>query len=341
MESIPEISVIMSVYNEPYEWLDASIDSILSQTYTDFEFIIIDDNPNDQGIYHRLLECQRRDSRVRLIINEENLGLPASLNKGIAHAKGRYIARMDADDIAFSKRLQIQYAYLETHPDTAVCGTWARLFGDISLLSFRQLKSPVSFEQILLFSLFNSPMVHPSVMVRSEVMKENPYDEKCLKAQDYELWCRLLTKGHQFYNIPRYLMKYRMTKKSMTDSVLSKQMAVAGKMRQRMFDHLGLEQCDLALHTVIEYQNERCDVNAAERYLIKLREKLISLFPNERPYIQDIIQTRWAYTCMRNGKSYNRYRSSGLYRYFSVLVQLRFIKYMLNPVSAPIKAPNR
>lgn len=329
MESTPAISVIMSVYNEPYEWLDASIDSILSQTYTNFEFIIIDDNPQDQALYHHLLLYQKRDERVRLIINENNLGLPKSLNKGIAHAEGCYIARMDADDIAYPKRLQVQYAYMEAHPDTAVCGTWARLFGDISLLSYRQLKSPVSFEQILLFSLFNSPMVHPSVMARSEVMKGNPYDEKCLKAQDYELWCRLLTREYRFYNIPRYLMKYRMTKKSMTNSVLSKQKAVAGKMRQRMFDYLGLDQRDLTLHGVIEYQNERCDIDAAEQYLIGLREKLVSLFPEERSYIQNIIQTKWAYTCIRNGKSYYRYRSSELYRYYSVLTLLRFIKYTL------------
>lgn len=126
----PKVSVIMSVYKEPVEWLHESIDSILNQTFTDFEFIIICDNPSyDEGIA-LLYAYKEKDHRIVLIENEKNLGLTKSLNKGITVAKGDFIARMDADDISLPERFEKQMSLLEKHPEIGVCGSIIDYMGD-------------------------------------------------------------------------------------------------------------------------------------------------------------------------------------------------------------------
>lgn len=112
---MPQISVIMSVYKEPLDWMAQSIDSILNQIYSDFEFLIVDDNPTDDKLIYFLNDYQKKDSRIKIIVNEQNVGLTKSLNIAIKQAQGKYIARMDADDISCKNRFQVQYDYMEQH----------------------------------------------------------------------------------------------------------------------------------------------------------------------------------------------------------------------------------
>jgi glycosyltransferase involved in cell wall biosynthesis len=120
---MPRISVVMSVYNGE-KYLRQAIESILQQTYTDFEFIIIDDGSTDSS---REIIQSYDDKRIRLVINEQNIGLTKSLNKGIRLAKGEFIARMDADDISLPQRFEKQVAYLDSHPEVGVLGTYANI----------------------------------------------------------------------------------------------------------------------------------------------------------------------------------------------------------------------
>ena len=126
----PEISVIMSVYNEPKEYLIRSIESILNQTFKDFEFIVILDNPKNEIARNIAKEYSLKDERIVFIKNEENIGLTKSLNKGISISKGKFIARMDADDISHPKRFEEQISFLNKNNEYGLCGTKAYLIDE-------------------------------------------------------------------------------------------------------------------------------------------------------------------------------------------------------------------
>ena len=119
---MPKISVIMSVYSERVDWIRKSIDSILNQTYSDFEFIIVNDKPDKEENAQLLEEYAARDSRIKVLTNEENIGLTKSLNKAFALAEGEFIARMDADDMALPERFKIQLEFMNAHPEIIASG---------------------------------------------------------------------------------------------------------------------------------------------------------------------------------------------------------------------------
>jgi glycosyltransferase involved in cell wall biosynthesis len=206
----PKISVIMSIFSEPEKWLRESIESTLNQTFSDFEFIIINDNPEENLSIELLTEYQIKDNRIKIINNKENIGLTKSLNKGLIIAKGKYLARMDADDIAYPSRLEKQFNYLEKHINTIVCGTQICYFGDINKSRMPWIKQ---YNEDLKNRLFaGSCFVHPSVLIRKSILDFHKlfYDESFKQAQDYKLWTDLKAFG-EYYVIPEILLKYRIS----------------------------------------------------------------------------------------------------------------------------------
>lgn len=206
MSEYPSVTVLMCVYNDAHFVLD-TIESILKQTWTDFEFIIIDDGSTDESV---TVISSISDPRIKLIYNSQNLGLTASLIKGINMAKGKYIARIDADDIAHPKRLEKQVHFLENHREVGILGSPCLLFNaeseNLGLYSV-----PVRDYLIRWTSLLNNPFAHPTIMLRRDILKQYNlnYDEKFPIAQDYELWMRLL-KCTQGANLTEPLIKYRL-----------------------------------------------------------------------------------------------------------------------------------
>ena len=198
------ISVIMSVFNEE-KYLQESIESILNQTYKDFEFIIVND-----GSFHGTGEILRsyKDPRIRLINNEKNIGLTKSLNKAIKIAQGEYIVRQDADDISLPQRLEKQVEFLEKNPEIKVLGTFGYKidkYGDI--LTKQTL--PISSKQIKKTLIKRNPFVHTSVMIEKEIINRiGKYNEKFRTSQDYELWFRILRIA-KVANLPLFLVKKR------------------------------------------------------------------------------------------------------------------------------------
>lgn len=197
----PAISVVMSVYNS-HEYLAEAIESIISQTFTNFEFIIINDGSSDSSL-DIIKSYMRKDDRL-VLISRENKGLPVSLNEGIALAKGKYIARMDADDIALPERLQKQYNFMVSNPKVDVCGSFAQFIG----ASSRVAKPYTTHKDISIHALFACPMVHPTVMAKKSFFSIL-YNVDYFKAQDYELWTRGITQGYVFANINQVLILYR------------------------------------------------------------------------------------------------------------------------------------
>lgn len=211
MES-PKVSIIMGIYNIPKKQLCAAIDSIISQTFKDWEFIICDDGVTDE-IRELLKLYRKRDSRIVLIKNRRNLGLAQSLNHCLKYVKGDYIARMDADDISHEKRLQRQCEFLDTHLQYSFVGTQSQIFDESGVYQIRHVEEkPVKTSFLL-----RSPFMHPTIMVRKEAyVAVNGYriSKETRRAEDYDLFMRLYAKGYQGYNLQENLFFYREDKTS-------------------------------------------------------------------------------------------------------------------------------
>ena len=212
----PQVSVVMSVYNSE-KYLREAIDSILNQTFKNFEFIIINDGSTDRSL--EIIQSYN-DDRIRFI-NQENTGLAKALNNGIAIARSDYIARMDADDIAYPERIQKQYKFLLNNPEYIIVGSNANII-DMEGNFVHHSNLPIKNEEMK-GKLPETRFIHPSVMFRKDSFyKAGKYPEYMLKAQDYVLFNRMAKYG-KFANIREKLLQYRIvpTANSTRDSKIS------------------------------------------------------------------------------------------------------------------------
>ncbi len=207
-----KISVLLPVYNCP-TYVGAAIESILNQTFEDFELLIIDDGSTDDTPQ---VLTSYSDSRIRHI-RHENKGLAGTLNVGIELALGKYIARQDQDDISLPERLEKQLAYMEEHPECGLLGTWAHIMEGERLVD-RLHRHPADPSAIQYALLLNNPFVHSSVMIRKSVLeKVGGYstDPARQPPEDYELWSRLARQA-QVANLSEVLLHYREIPHSMS-----------------------------------------------------------------------------------------------------------------------------
>jgi len=234
----PCISVVMSVFNgEPL--LSEAVESILGQTFGDFEFIIINDGSTD-GSGETLQKFARQDDRIRLV-EQPNRGLNLALNDGIDAARGKYLARMDADDISLPERLAQQHTFLETHPEIGVVGVeavWFMVDGRERRDRWMRVHSPDHARWRL---LFQNCMIHPSVMGRTELFKRYRYCPDTRVAQDYELWLRMSLQEN-LVNMPEPLLAFRRTQRSVGATQRNDQRHTAVRVQGAMIkDLLGEE----------------------------------------------------------------------------------------------------
>ncbi len=202
-----KISVILSVYNSE-KYLAEAIDSILNQTFSDFELILIDDCSTDGS--GKLMEAYREaDPRVVLLKNPENIGLTRSLNRGLDIAKGEYIARMDADDISLPERFAKQAAFLDAHPDYSFVSCIGRYIDENG--NYQELRLfPETNREIYAMMPKVDAVMHPGVMFRKDdIRKIGNYSEEFRVVQDYDLWFKGMAAGYQFYNLQEPLVLYR------------------------------------------------------------------------------------------------------------------------------------
>lgn len=205
----PKISVIMPNYNTQIDILGEAVDSILKQTYTNFELIIVDDcSTNESYNYLQALS----DSRILLIRNENNLGITKTLNIALSHARGEYIARMDSDDVSLPDRLEKQLLFMEKSPNVVVCGTYAKEIGDGEKERCRKIPMKKIYQCSVLFGNVYG-LIHPTAFFRSSVLKDNNiwYDEKIETAQDYAMWAECCRYG-EISNVEEVLFLYRIHK---------------------------------------------------------------------------------------------------------------------------------
>lgn len=208
----PVVSVIMPVYNGG-AYLKESIESILRQSFKNFELIIVNDGSTDNS---EAVIGQFSDSRIHYI-KQENQGLASSLNNAITIARGTYIARQDQDDISKRERFAKQVSFLKTHPQIGVVGAWAEIVSE-NKRTGRYLKHPTKNIELQFAVLFDTPFVHSSVMLpRSVVEAIGGYttDLKRQPPEDFELWSRI-ARSYQLANIPETLLLYREIQGSMS-----------------------------------------------------------------------------------------------------------------------------
>lgn len=260
------ISVLMPVYNTKEEYLRLAIESILTQTFKDFEFLIINDGSTDNKVKDIILSYN--DSRIKYKENDINLGISRTRNELLDWATGEFLAIMDHDDISLPERFKKQLAFMEAHPDYGVCGSWHG-FINSKVIS----KRPVSNLQIhgKLRKTQECPLHHPCTMIRKSVLNNNDirYEEAFTPAEDYALWCRLYKKT-KMYNIPEVLFMYRdfdNTTHSQFDKLI-KAAKCAGILL------LGKEWKDVITELQPNYRNSRTIISFFGLPLVLVRRKM-------------------------------------------------------------------
>lgn len=218
------ISIVIPAYNSS-QYLNECIDSILTQTYQNIEIIIVDDGSTDNSV--EVIKSYN-DNRICLICN--NHDYIHSLNLGMNKARGKYIARMDADDIMQPNRLQIQYDFMENHPEIDISGSWMEMFGDRTDIA----RGPTEHKEIISSLLLNNTLAHPTVIMRKSsvcVNGINLYKENYEYAEDYKLWTDLALRGLHFAVIPKILLRYRISEKQVSNTRKAQMGQLTAKIR--------------------------------------------------------------------------------------------------------------
>jgi glycosyltransferase involved in cell wall biosynthesis len=270
MVSTPTVSVIMPVHNSE-QYLAEAIDSILCQTWSDFELIIINDGSQDNSTVV-ISEYQKRDSRIR-VYTQENLGVTFALRRGWQATLGEYIARMDADDISLPKRFEQQVKFLNEHPEIGVVGTWVKTFNSESPTIWRY---PTDHPAIKAQLLFGPPLAHPSVMMRKALFDSAQinYDPTYKRAQDYALWVEAAKHFH-LANIPQVHLLYRLHSQQVRQLGKQDQQYTGFEVQKRQLLELGIAPTpsEAVLHASL-YAG---DFHASIEYLDQVEEWLLKL----------------------------------------------------------------
>lgn len=233
MNENPTVSVLMPVYNGE-RYLSESIESILKQTYEDFEFIIINDGSSDRSL-SIINEYSAIDPRIRVFDLTTNQGIVHCLNLGIQKSRGDLIARMDSDDISHAERLSKQISFMFSNPLVAVCGTAYQIIEDD-----RILKPPTEFEAIKLFSLKGSPIAHPTAILNMALLKSkglDRYDPFFFPAEDYEYWLRI-SRFFQIRNLDEVLLRIRKHDSSISSKLAQIQHETADLVRLKQWEFI-------------------------------------------------------------------------------------------------------
>lgn len=239
-----KLSVLLPVYNTRSDWLSLAIESVLNQTYRDFELLLLNDGSTNPDTLATLAAFEKADNRVRLVHNPENMGLPKTLNRGLTLARYDWIARMDGDDISEPQRFERQLAYLGRHPDIAILGTELVAFGDKQEIFHYAERH----EDIATAMLWVCSIPHPTVMYRKEViLAAGGYPTDYPNAEDYALWTKIVAHhpNVRFAIVPEVLFKYRMTL-SRPDYYKVQQTSTV-RIQEELFSSLGLRAEDVRM----------------------------------------------------------------------------------------------
>ncbi len=304
----PRLSVLMPMYNAAAH-LPAAIESILAQTFTDFELLLIDDASTDHSL--QIAETYRqRDPRLRVVANPQNQGVGALRNQGLELARGDYLAYMDADDVSLPERLAAQVAYLDEHPEVSVCGTWVRLLGEQAGTEWHL---PTDWDTIRCTMLFYGALANPTVMLRRAAFIRHSWQCEGRVAEDYDLWTRIAATA-RMVNLPRVLLLYRQHPANSTKVQQARLRYADRRIHQRQLASLELTPSipELAIHEALSHHRLSASADFAGRAQAWLDRLLVAnrrthCFP-EAAFERVILQQRLA---IRAAMSWRAARGQG------------------------------
>ena len=274
----PRVTVFMPVYNRAHT-LRQAIESVLGQTFVDFELLLIDDGSTDASVE---IATSYRDPRIRLLLHEQNQGIPRTRNHGLAEARGDLLAILDSDDAAHPTRLEHQVAYLDAHPDVAAVGSWLKVMtkaGRVKGLLVRPTRPADVRAHILFVSCFKNP----AMTARTEVVRRFGYREQFTYCQDIDLWARV-SEVHALANIPRFLTWYRAGGESRKDEALAFRMKMMAAETQLQSLGVAFDAQDLERHVRLRNVSESTPDKAYADWLDDWLERLLAANRERRSY---------------------------------------------------------
>lgn len=298
----PAITILMPVYNGE-KYLREAIDSILNQSFVDYELLIINDGSNDNSI--SVIESFK-DSRIKLVHNEKNIGLAETCNRGLDLATGEYIARMDCDDVSLPDRLRKQFEFMESHPEIGICGTWAKVIGENQGYI---IKKPTTSLETKTSLLFSTCFIHPTVMMRKEVINNSGirYKKEFDPGDDYVFWVEI-SNFTKFANLPEVLLHYRMHPRNISKLKSDNQIKGAKQARLNMLLRLNIEpsERELFIHSsnsAIKEKDIKKFLNEKEVWLKKIisRNTEVPYF-NQRT-LERIVAKLWLENAIANASN--------------------------------------
>lgn len=298
---MPKVTVLMSVYNENNEFLKVSIESILDQTFSDFEFLIYDDCTSKENKLI-LEEYAKRDKRICLITNEINRGLTFNLASGVNQAKGEYIARMDSDDISKPERLSKQVDYMDKHADVALLSTKIEVIGKNKCA---RRKWNVSHDYLKAHLLFNNNLAHPAAMIRKSFLDKNElnYDVSIKKSQDYDLWVRIAQKGKISCLKEAYVL-YRMHENQISNDKSGEQRKYRNQIRLQQLERLDIHLSGLQEQYYLRFCEGKlgADIKTAIKDVMHIRNKILQTKTYDSFYIRLLFALQYFKNIIKKGK---------------------------------------
>lgn len=312
MISLPLVSVLMPVYNGA-QYIGAAIESVMNQSYSHFELIIIDDGSTDST---REVITRYQDTRISLTVQDRNHGLVYTRNNGLSKARGDYISMLDADDIALPARLMEQISFLESHTDYSMVGSRLRVIDQTGKLTGENWDYSFPVESINSRMLFHNCFAQSAVCIRRSLLSGCVYRPEYPSAEDYDLWVRIAKTG-KVWNLPQYLLLHRRYSQS-TSAVHSTVVedAVCRIVTEQLLE-LGIvpNKCELSLHRSV---GEKISSEWSSERLLNLEiwlQKLYQANQNKKLYpvaaFNDVIVDRWFCACRE--ASLNGINISGIY----------------------------
>jgi len=242
----------MPVYNAG-KFVEKSVKSLLDQTFRNFELIIVDDGSSDNSLK---IISSFKDERIRILKNETNHGIVYSRNRGLSKTHGRYYAPFDADDVARKDKLEKQITFLDSNPEFAMIGSWAKLIDNKNMELQKKWKLNAPPERIPSIMLFRNYFVHSSIMVRSNLISQEKYSAGFDVVEDYK-FCADIALHHKVYNLPEYLIQYRVHDESAMRSNRERMKAQDIKIYRYLFDLLKINLSDTDLNSIFALKGEQ------------------------------------------------------------------------------------
>ena len=314
--NVPILSILMPVYNVE-NYIEEAVYSILNQTFRDFELIILDDCSPDKSLQ---IVKNITDPRIMIYHGEKNVGLANILNVGLKLARGKYIGRMDSDDISDLSRFEKQITYMESHPDVDLCSCAMELFGAKNDIWIRNS----NFEEIKISALFFSPILHASSVWRRKSFEGLEFRQEMVPAEDYDLWTRAIAKGLKLINIPEVLYKYRIHPTQITTNVSSVQKLSDVKTN---YLHMIFPNGDVDDIIIVDVICEN------DLYILKKSiNKLLDINKINSFFNPTLLRKRlWNYYCVQVIKLFNRRINIKLLKGLPIKWKIRYIyKYFKN-----------